>query len=149
MNARLSWMVVFVVSCGSTVTQDPAQDPISIQDAGTDAEIDANAPDANSSIIGKACTTDEECGGVELRCHMSGAGGYCSRICSDSTECPAGSVCAPLPLSRVTGLCMLSCTNTTDCREGLTCAKTYWLPGDPSSPSSSTPVCWEAPPPNP
>ncbi len=142
MNIRYVCTLLLAVSCASTVTQDPPQDPTTIEDAGVDA--DAAVPDAGNLVIGRPCSTDGDCGGTQLRCDLSVPDGYCTYMCGGDIGCPEGSVCAPMPLSRISGLCMQSCTKTSECRTGYVCDLVYLFP-DPSAPVSPSPVCWEPP----
>jgi hypothetical protein len=154
MMNRHAWALLFVASCAGAVTQDPPQDPGMIPDASVDAaEPDATAPDASapdaalpdagSLVIGRACTTDDECGG-EYRCQLTAPGGYCTLFCAADADCPTGSVCSPVPFSRIPGICMKSCATKAECRPEYVCEIVYLFPGDPNAPSSPSPVCWEA-----
>lgn len=142
---RIAWMLCLVTGCAGSVVQDPAQDPATIPDASTDAPADAPiVVDAGSLVIGRPCTADADCGGGDVRCYLGAPGGYCSFFCAGDAECPTGSICAPMPLSRVSGMCMKSCSTAADCRSGYACDIVHLFPGDPTSPSSPSPVCWEA-----
>jgi hypothetical protein len=154
---RIAGMLCLVTGCAGAVVQDPIQDPGTIPDASTDAPVDvlvdasSDAPmdapvvvDAGSLVIGRPCATDSECGGGEMRCHLGPPGGYCTIFCMGDAECPTGSVCSPVPFSRVPGICMKSCATAADCRTGYACDVVYLFPGDPNSPSSPSPVCWES-----
>ncbi|MBK9259135.1 MAG: hypothetical protein IPM54_04805 [Polyangiaceae bacterium] len=141
---RFAFALLFATSCAGSVTQDPPQDPGSMPDASTDApEPEDAGTDAAALVVGQACTSDAECGG-EYRCQLTAPGGYCSFFCSGDADCPTGSVCSPLPNSRVSGICMKSCSTTAECRPGYTCEIVHLFPGDPMAPSSPSPVCWEA-----
>ena len=144
MKIRYASTLLFAVSCASTVTQNPPRDTVSIGDAGTDT--DAAVPDAGNLAIGRPCKADGDCGGGQLRCDSSVPNGYCTYMCSGNLGCPKGSVCSPLPVSRISGLCMQSCTKTSECRTGYVCDLVYLFPGDPNAPVSPSPVCWEPPP---
>lgn len=142
MITRYAWLLCLLTACASSVVQDPPQDPGSIPDASADAP--PTTIDAGSLAIGLACSTDADCGDEQIRCLTMVPGGYCSNFCSADAECPTGSVCAPIPFSRVSGTCMKSCTTTNECRDGYACGTVYLFTGQPNGPSSSTPVCWEA-----
>lgn len=142
---RFAWVLCLVTGCAGSVVQDPVQDPGTIPDASTDAPMDAPiVMDAGSLVIGRPCATDAECSGEEMRCHLGPPDGYCTLFCMGDAECPTGSVCSPVPFSRVPGICMKSCATTAECRDGYACQVTYLFPGQPNSPSSPSPVCWEA-----
>jgi len=145
MKHRYAWALCLLTACAGSVTQDPPQDPGTIPDASTDAPTDAPVEvDAGSLVIGRPCTTDADCGGGEMRCQPGAPGGYCTFWCAGDAECPTGSICAPVPLSRISGTCMKTCANATDCRTGYACEVVYLFPGQPDSPHSSAPVCWES-----
>jgi hypothetical protein len=127
-------------SCAGAVTPDPLE-PADLPDAAADAPGDASA-DAGGLVIGRPCADDADCGD-EYRCQTTVPGGYCVLTCASDVPCPEGSVCSPLPLSRVTGVCMKACSATTECRAGYVCDVVSLFPGDPSAPSSPSPVCWE------
>lgn len=142
--------------CAGAVTQDPPDDPSSMSDAGDMADAGSmedagNAGDASSdagvvnAVIGSPCTLDADCG-TGYRCQPTVPGGYCVADCSPNQACPEGSVCSPLPMSRVTGVCMRPCSSVNDCRKDYVCEVVYLFPGDPNAPSSQVPVCWVAPP---
>lgn len=152
--------------CSGVVTQDPPDDPSGMMDAsagtgGMDAGVAADSGDVSDSGmsdggvvsdaspgmtgIGAACTTNAECE-MGNQCYIPAPGGYCTLFCTNNDECPAGSVCSPIPLSRVSGACMKTCGGAADCRNGYACAVVYLFPGDVNSPSSKVPVCWTPPP---
>jgi hypothetical protein len=146
--ALLSCILAASISCAGAVTQDPPEGPGPGADASVepnpDAGLDASSVDAG--VIGQACVADEDCGDG-YRCQTTVPGGYCLTYCDQQgPPCPDGTLCSPLPLSRVSGVCMLSCTSSTDCRAGYVCAVVELFPGDPNSPKSPGPVCWEPPP---
>lgn len=149
MSRRSAWMICLLSACGGTVTQDPPQDPTTIPDASVDASSDASGdapddPDAGALLVGLPCASSSDCGSTDYSCHPGAPGGYCSYYCSADAECPTGSVCSPVPFSRISGICMKTCTNTNECRAGYACAVVSLFPGQPNSPSSSSPVCWTA-----
>jgi hypothetical protein len=63
--------------------------------------------------------------------------------CSSEMPCPSGSVCSPVPYSRISGVCMRPCGTTAECRPEYVCDYVELFPGDPNSPKSPVPVCWE------
>ncbi len=140
MKVRYAWALCLVAACGGSVILDPPQDPGMIPDASTDAPTD---PDAGKQVIGTACKTSDDCGGDNVQCHLSTLGGYCTYMCGGSIECPSGSICAPAPLSRISGYCMQTCSTVKDCRAGFACDIVYLFPGQPNTPASASPVCWE------
>lgn len=150
MKPRWAFVFSFLFACGSTVTQDPPHDPTDVPDASTDApadaqgSVDAGPTDAGTSVIGQPCGTDADCANGEFRCLFSAPGGYCSMWCATDAECPAGTLCAPYPLSRVSGVCMNSCSTSNECRPGYVCEIVELFPGQPNVPKSSAPVCWES-----
>jgi hypothetical protein len=135
-------------ACAGAITQDPPE-PVSGPDASTDAPVDP-APDAASDAavhtydgpIGRACMADTECGDG-FRCQVTVPGGYCVVNCSADMPCPEGTVCSPLPYSRISGVCMLPCSTKADCRAEYVCEIVELFPGDPNAPKSPVPVCWE------
>ncbi len=150
MKPRWAFVFSFLFACGSTVTQDPPNDPTDIPDASADVHEDAQGPgdagpnDAGTSVIGRPCTKPTDCSsGGEFQCQLSVPDGYCSMWCAKDAECPAGSLCAPMPLSRVSGTCMTACSTSNDCRPGYVCEIVELFPGQPNVPKSSGPVCWE------
>lgn len=135
MISRYAWTLCLMTACAGSVTQDPPLDPGMIPDASTDAPV--------TLIIGHPCSADAECGGGEVICHAGWPDGYCSSFCASNADCPSGSLCSPIPFSRVpSGICMKSCTIASECRAGYACGTVYHFPGQPNSPSSSAPVCW-------
>lgn len=142
MKPRWVFVFSFLFACGSTVTQDPPHDPTDVPDASTDAQ---GSGGAGAAIIGRPCATDADCTNGEFRCQLSVPGGYCSMWCATDAECPAGTLCGPYPLSRVSwGMCMNSCSTSKDCRPGYVCAIVEQFPGQPNVAKSSAPVCWES-----
>jgi len=94
--------------------------------------------------IGRACSNDQDCSSVQ-RCYTGVPGGYCmsKRPCRlDEHACPGGSVCSPLPNASIPGVCLATCTGADDCRPGYDCGVVELFPGEPSSPRSTTKVCW-------
>lgn len=143
MMNRHSCVLLFIASCAGSVTQDPPLDPGTLADASADADsVDADPTDAGTFVVSKACASDAECGG-DYRCQLTAPGGYCTKFCAGDTDCPTGSVCSPMPYSRLSGICMKSCATTAECRPGYACGIVYLFPSDPGSPSSDSPVCWE------
>jgi len=148
MSRHFAWIFGFLAACASSVTQDGPQDPSNIPDASPDAPMevpldasaDAAPTDGGTTMVGQACTNDTSCGS-DMFCHPGPPGGYCSFYCATDSECPAGTVCSPVPYSRVTGLCMTTCTTAADCRDGYGCAVLSLFAG-PGGPKSSSPVCW-------
>ena len=57
------------------------------------------SPLADSSKIGKACTTDAECGAADSKCIRGTTGKVCGAACADTTGCPTGTACV-LPTGR-------------------------------------------------
>ena len=144
MKLHYAWALCFVTACAGSVTQDPPQDPASIPDASTDAPI---VEDGGSVVVGLPCTSDADCGNTDggfggAHCQLTVPGGYCSFFCPSGSECPTGSVCSPVPYSRIAGLCMKPCATTGDCRDGYACAPTCMFP--PNSGCGISNVCWEA-----
>lgn len=120
-------------------TEDAPADAVS--DAPADAPADATTP--YNGPIGKPCASDADCGDT-YRCQLTVPGGYCVQDCmGPGAPCPDGTLCSPLPLSRVAGVCLKACASTNDCRPGYACDVVYLFPGDPSAPKSAGPVCWE------
>ncbi|HLM71714.1 MAG TPA: hypothetical protein VK459_03450 [Polyangiaceae bacterium] len=115
-------------------------------DAPADAPADAKA-DAYEGVIGRACELDADCGDG-YRCHTPAPNGYCTVNCSVDVPCPSGSVCSPVPYSRVMGACMRPCSSAAECRPEYACDYVEAFPGDPGSPKSPVPVCWEPLPKN-
>lgn len=147
MKLRYLWAFCFLGACASSVSQEPPVDPGMLMDASTDAPVDAPpdaAADAGSTVIGHPCTLDSECGS-DFRCQPTAPGGYCTLFCSSNAECPSGTVCSPVPFSRIAGICMKSCTTNAECRMGYSCYVVSLFPGQPNSPNSNTPVCWDDP----
>jgi hypothetical protein len=143
MTPRHAWIFGLLSACGSSVTQDPPNDPGMMVDAGGDA---AEVVDAGTLVVGRACTLNgNECGSDEYMCHQGAPDGYCSYLCTGDGDCPSGAVCSPVPFSRVTGICMKTCTSVNDCRAGYACAIVELFPGQMNTPKSSTTVCWDDP----
>lgn len=140
--------------CGGTITQEPPDDPSNVPDASADADDSSDAATSSdasaeggvtNTIIGSPCNLDADCG-TGYRCHPTVPGGYCTVDCSPNQACPQGSVCSPVPLSRIAGICMLPCSSPNECRSEYTCGIVYLFPNDPNAPSSQVPVCWVPPP---
>jgi hypothetical protein len=130
--------------CAGAVTPDSQPDTGSLVDASADAEADAG-PDAKPSYdgaIGRACGQDSDCGAGH-RCQITAPDGYCVMDCSPDKTCPEGTLCSPVPLSRISGVCMLACSNQNQCRPGYVCDVVHLFPDDPNAPKSPGPVCWE------
>jgi hypothetical protein len=78
-------------------------------------------------LVGKACTGDQDCGGVAMACNlsMSNPGGYCTQRCADASDCGAGGVCVggfgAIGGAAPSGTCYKGCSAISDCREGYTC----------------------------
>ena len=134
-----------IPACAGSVTQDPPIEPGPLGDASADAPADAEG-DASATVIGKACAVDSDCGD-EARCQPNTPSGYCVLDCGGGMVCPDGTLCSPMPLSRVAGVCMLGCTSNADCRPEYVCDVVQLFPGDPNSPMSPGKVCWVPPPP--
>jgi len=134
--------------CAGAVYPDPQPDPGPLMDASADADMDApadapaDAPPAYNGVIGHACAADSDCG-VGYRCQTTAPGGYCVMSCTPDVPCPSGTLCSPVPLSRISGVCMLACAGQADCRPGYVCDQVSLFPDDPSAPTSPGPVCWE------
>jgi hypothetical protein len=146
MGARLrnvTWIAVLALGCGS----DPRTNPDAAESDAT--EIDALV---GTGRFGDACTSHFEC--LESYCvePVGGAGGVCSRVCTD--DCPTGFDCLPasFPQGEVqlcipatgrlcapcsadaecpgqacltldgVGACATACAVPTDCPTGYTCA---------------------------
>ncbi len=113
---------------------------------------DAHLGDARSQtdgiLTGRPCDMDGGCA-LGYTCWLMPPDGYClvgpPTACWDSSECPEGTACSPLPMSQISGVCLLKCTSQEDCRQGYTCDYVYLFPGEPDSPRSDVPVCWTAP----
>jgi hypothetical protein len=109
--------------------------PPSCQPAPTVEPID-------DSIVGKACSTDEECGaGSCLGYEESADGGAptqgrCTAVCATNTDCGASQgVCTGI-LYGSAGTCVETCTKDTDCKvAGDTCEDAFGVmvctPGEP------------------
>lgn len=133
--------------CAGAVYQDPPElsgGADASTDAPTDASSDAptDAPPLYSGPIGDPCASNADCGDG-YRCQLTVPGGYCVMDCSPGMTCPQGTLCSPVPLSRVAGVCMRACASQADCRPAYECAVVALFPGDPSAPTSPGPVCWE------
>jgi MYXO-CTERM domain-containing protein len=87
-------------------------------------------PASTQTQIGRACTSQPECGslvGTCLRQNQAATGttiwtgGYCTQSCEvGQPACPAGSVC--LPSTEGSRICVKSCrVGLSDCRPGYTC----------------------------
>ncbi len=142
MSYRHVWVFGLLSACAGSVTQDPPQDPGTVVDAGNDASEVVDA--STLLVVGRACTLNgSECGSNEYTCHPGAPDGYCSFLCTADADCPSGSVCSPVPFSRVSGICMKTCASVNDCRVGYACAVVELFPGQMNTPKSSTTVCWD------
>ncbi len=67
--------------------------------------------------LGGECNETSDCaGGAGVTCLESFPnGGYCSRFCGSSADCPNGAACDS------GGYCLETCTSTEDCRTGYRC----------------------------
>jgi hypothetical protein len=108
---------------------------------------DARLP-ADGILTGRPCDLDGGCA-AGYTCWLMPPGGYClvgpPTACWDSSECPTGTACSPLPMSEISGVCLRTCQSQADCRQGYACDYVYLFPGEPGSPRSEVPVCWTAP----
>lgn len=84
------------------------------------------------ATIGDACTTAADCGNTLCINREYTPGGYCSRQCTTSTDCPAGTACIPNGAATGVNACFRLCTAAQDCRRGYDCL---------SSPGSGAKVC--------
>lgn len=152
-------------ACAGAVYPDTPPEPTPTADASTDGSVDPT-PDASTDApsdapadapsdaptdgaapyngpIGNACSSDAECGDM-YRCQITVPGGYCVKDCGGpGAPCPEGTLCSPVPFSRVAGACMKACSSSAECRPGYACDVVYLFPSDPGSPKSGGPVCWE------
>jgi hypothetical protein len=111
---------------------------------------------SSGTSVGNYCATDAECGDGHI-CHNVNAGsawvpdGYCmiagayggmASCVGDDGTCPAGTLCSPMPWSRIPGVCMRACQDNGDCRTGYACDVVYLFWGEAQSPKSSGKVCW-------
>jgi hypothetical protein len=147
-------LLAALAACAGSVTPDWPPDPTGGPDASPDAPADPPdaappdaapadaAADAYQGIIGEPCAGDSDCG-AGYRCHLTVPNGYCTANCASDVPCPGGSVCSPVPYSRVSGACMRPCGSTAECRPEYVCDYVVLFPGDPGSPKSPAPVCWE------
>jgi hypothetical protein len=116
--------------------------------AGRDGPAPDAAVPADEAATGQPCDMDGGCD-PGYTCWLQPPGGYClagpPTACRASGECPAGTLCSPLPASQISGVCLLACTGDPDCRPGYQCAVVSLFPGDPGAPQSPGPVCWVKP----
>jgi hypothetical protein len=130
------------VACGDDDKGSKATTPTVTTDASVNPATGSNnAP--GPGLIGKACTTDTECGSIAKCGHTQGLGtlgtlaaavglpidspapgGYCSLTCDKDADCGQGSVCLGAALGGLLqGECRKSCNANTDCRPNYECAK--------------------------
>lgn len=101
---------------------------------GTDAGVDAGVP---LRATGAACTADSQC--QDGTCLMLGfTDGYCTRSCTSSTNCLAGSQCGDNPTgSGPARVCLVQCSQPGQspggCRTGYVC--------DTTANTAGVPVC--------
>ena len=111
----------------------------------TDARVGDARAGSDGLITGRPCDLDGGCGSG-YTCWFMPPGGYCligpPTACWDSSECPTGTACSPLPWSQISGVCLRTCVDDADCREGYTCDQVELFPGEPDTPRSEVPVCW-------
>jgi hypothetical protein len=116
--------------------------------AAHDAGLRDGHAQADGIMTGRPCDLDGGCA-AGYTCWLMPPGGYClvgpPTACWDSTACPAGTTCSPLPMSEISGVCLRTCSGPADCREGYACDFVYLFPGEPDWPHSDVPVCWTAP----
>jgi len=122
-------------SCLSCTSDAPPAADTSISfmppDAASDADAAADAADtAPPSVVGMACTVDEDCPAAAPIC-LVGDGfrdGHCTEFCAgDAADtCPAGSHCTPIGFMR--DVCLAECDPRAErpCRQGYGCG-----PGGP------------------
>lgn len=133
---------IFSVACGDDDkggSKTPT--PTVPTDAGVPPTSTGNAP--GPGLVGKACTTDTECGSVAKCGQTQGLGtlgtlaatvgipidspapgGYCSLQCEKNADCGEGSVCLGAAFGILQGECRKSCAANTDCRSpDYECAK--------------------------
>jgi hypothetical protein len=122
--------------------------------AGRGGEPEKTAGRDTGIVIGRYCAADDDCG-AGYRCFNVHTGsawvpdGYCllaTSACRSDGECPAGTLCSPLPWAEIPGVCLLSCRDDSQCREGYRCAAVELFPGEEGSPKSSGKVCWTSGP---
>ncbi|PZR04425.1 MAG: hypothetical protein DI536_34270 [Archangium gephyra] len=101
---------------------------------------DAGSPDAGTTLrmTGEACTTDSQC--IDGACLTNRFdNGYCTKACTTSTDCFAGSQCGSNPSGvGPARICLKQCTspNTSPggCRTNYVC--------EPNAGTSGAPVCF-------
>ena len=117
--------------------------------------------------LGDACTSDSDCSGVAAQAGASAwckramdpsglayPGGYCTRRCTDSTECGAGNTCIYWMglVGEVDNLCVKGCPDAGGCRAGYSCRDLSLNPGDypracfPVRADGGLPLAWDAGP---
>ncbi|MDB4974917.1 MAG: hypothetical protein JWN48_3258 [Myxococcaceae bacterium] len=120
---------------------------------GDDGKGSSSMPAAGIAV-GKACTSNSDCGTGGTCKNTQGfgtlsallsligvmdlpaPGGYCSADCSSNADCGSGAVCLGSALNFLKGECRKSCTSNSDCREGYECAKQAEVPADAGLPTT-------------
>ncbi|MBA2661886.1 MAG: hypothetical protein H0U74_06295 [Bradymonadaceae bacterium] len=88
----------------------------------TSANDNNCVPNQTGSATGSPCTSAATCsGGASATCASADfKDGYCTRSCTDTTNCPGGSHCAALNTTE--NMCIKSCTLDSHCRsDGYRC----------------------------
>jgi hypothetical protein len=134
---------------GSDPATDPAWDPGTdpgtdpAYDPGFDPGHDPGADPGGGGVVGDACYSATQCGGVPSSSRMclttvmgyvTFPGGYCSASCTSSMDCGTGGSC--VNFMGYGSYCLKNCTTPYDCRvvEGYDCTTistatgTYCLP---------------------
>ena len=107
---------------------DPGYDPGT--DPGYDPGVDPGTDPGTGGVVGDACYSVTACMGVpgtgrtcltSIYGYVTFPGGYCSAVCTSSSDCGTGGVCADF--MGYGNYCLKSCTSPYDCRnsEGYSC----------------------------
>lgn len=103
-----------------------------------------------TTAAGEACSSNSECAGSTSVCAQIGfPGGYCTKRCTTTADCPNGTTCGRDPTDPSAQICLNSCAtagSTTGCRTGYVCDKRLSLDGTPQCiPGCTSPAtCGEA-----
>lgn len=83
--------------------------------------------EAHLGGVGGTCDSDDSCQSA-LGCETRIPGGYCTKGCTSSTQCPGKSACVRIKFNDGTAFlrCLRTCFTTDDCRDGFYC---YHPPG--------------------
>ncbi|HAA57199.1 MAG TPA: hypothetical protein DCE42_20705 [Myxococcales bacterium] len=108
----------FLFHCSPQHTDEPSTES---ERLSPDANTDTVPERTHISSVGQSCT-QQSCPSP-LTCEMQVPTGYCTKPCTQSSDCPAKSTCAKIRFKN--GLefvrCVATCVYPTDCREGFYC----------------------------